>query len=133
MSIQREESTAAGILGFVGKIIVYVIVGFLLVQGVTKGYAFGYEVFCPSAVEAAPGRDKTIEIAEGLTISETADVLIKKGLIKNKATFIIQAKFYEYEVHSGTYRLNTSMTSRDILEVLNEIPDGENGKEDAGE
>ena len=41
MSIQREESTAAGILGFVGKIIVYVIVGFLLVQGVTKGYAFG--------------------------------------------------------------------------------------------
>ena len=60
-------------------------------------------------------------------------MLIKKGLIKNKATFIIQAKFYEYEVHSGTYQLNTSMTSRDILEVLNEIPDGENGKEDAGE
>ena len=45
MGYRREGSVAAGILRLAGKIIIYLAVGFLLYEGVTKGYAFGYEVF----------------------------------------------------------------------------------------
>ena len=128
MSYRREGSVAAGFFGWVGKIIVYAIVGFMLYEGVTKGYAFGYEVFYPTAIEAEPGRDKTVTLADGLSPSQAADQLIEAGLIENKAAFMIQAIFYDYTIHGGTYELNTSMTSRDMLETFNTEPLEEEGQ-----
>lgn len=125
MSYQREESTAVQVLEFLGKIVVYAIVGVLLFEGMTKGYAFGHEVFCPSAMEASPGRDKYVTMEEGTSAAQAAKILRRSGLIGNEASFLIQAKFYEYTINSGTYCLNTSMTSRDILEVLNAGPETE--------
>ena len=46
--------------------------------------------------------------------------LPKSGLINNKLIFIIQAKFFDYEVYPGTYTLNTSMTSRDMMKAIDE-------------
>lgn len=129
MGYRREESVAAGILGWIGKIIVYAIVGFMMYEGVTKGYAFGYEVFYPTAIEAEPGTEKSITIEEGTTPSQAADQLIEAGLIRNKAAFMVQALFYDYTIYPGTYELNTSMTSKEMLEILNTIPIEEDEEE----
>ena len=32
----------------------------------------------------------------------------------------VQMKFYDYEIHPGTYTLNTSMSSKKMLQILNE-------------
>lgn len=108
------------------KLIVYALIVLLLYEAVAKGYAFGHEVFYAEAVEEAPGRDVTIEIDKEETVSEAAGLLSKKGLIKNEFAFIFQGKFYDYDtVYPGAYVLNTSMTSKEILQVLNEKPKGE--------
>ncbi|RGY97036.1 endolytic transglycosylase MltG [Clostridium sp. AM58-1XD] len=132
MSHRREESRAAGLLGFAGKIIVYAVIGFMLFEGVTKGYAFGHEIFCPTAVAAEPGTERNVTVGEGTTESQAAKILKDNGLIRNEAVFIIQAKLYEYTIHPGTYVLNTSMTSREMLEILNEVPDEDGEKKETG-
>ncbi|MCC8025326.1 MAG: endolytic transglycosylase MltG [Clostridium sp.] len=108
------------------KLIVYALIVLLLYEAVAKGYAFGHEVFYAEAVDEAPGRDVTVQIDQEESVSEAAGLLSKKGLIKSEFAFIFQGKFYDYEtVYPGTYVLNTSMTSKEILQMLNEKPEEE--------
>lgn len=115
------------IISISAKLILYAVVALLLVEGVTKGYAFGYEVFNPSPMAAAPGVDKVVTIDSDSAAAVSAQ-LRKLGLIPNETVFIIQDKFYDYQIHPGTYTLNTSMTSKEILQALNENPDDEDEK-----
>lgn len=106
------------------NLIIYALIVLLMYEAVTRGYAFGHEVFYAESVERAPGRDVTIQIHEEEPVSEAAGYLSKKGLIKNEFAFIFQGKFYDYDtVYPGTYVLNTSMTSKEILQKLNEKPE----------
>ncbi|MBS6645820.1 MAG: endolytic transglycosylase MltG [Clostridiaceae bacterium] len=113
------------IISVSGKLIVYALVILLLYEGASKGFAFGHEIFDPVPVAAAPGIDKKITIPEDTSVSEAADLLLEKGLINNKYTFIIQSKFYDYEINPGDYTLNTSMTSKEMLAQINEAPEEE--------
>ena len=40
--------------------------------------------------------------------------------------------FYDYEIYPGTYELSTAMTSKEILQALNEKPK-EEGQEDGAD
>lgn len=91
----------------------------LLHTGVVKGYEFGHEIFYASAVDPAPGREKSVTVKEGAGLTRTAGILKDAGLISNEYSFIIQAKFFDYKIQPGTYTLNTSMTSREILQMMN--------------
>lgn len=102
------------------KLILLALVILLLYEAVTRGYAFGHEVFYAEAVDEPPGRDITVEISEGDTAAGAADLLADQGLIENKYAFIIQSIFYDLQdIQPGTYTLNTSMTSKEILQALN--------------
>ena len=126
MSRRRKQTNVVGNeLGITGKIVVYVLVGFLLFQGMTKGYAFGYELFNPKAVSGAPGVEKQVTIQEGASASQVAKTLKTYGLITNEYIFILQDKFFDYTIHPGTYTLTTAMTSRDMLELFNEVQEDE--------
>lgn len=113
------------IIGISAKLIIYALVVLLLVEGVSKGYEFGHEVFYATAAEAPPGTDITIRIADDASVSEIARDLYKLGVIHNQYTFAIQKFFYDYEINPGTYVLNTSMTSKQILMLLDEKPEQE--------
>ena len=80
-------------------------------------------------MEAEPGTDRTVTISEGETASQAADQLAEAGLIKSKYVFMVQAIFYDYTIYPGTYELNTSMTSKEMLEQLSTMPaeEGEDG------
>lgn len=104
------------------KTIILVLVALILYEGAVRGYAFGHEVFDPEAVSPPPGTEKTVEIGEGATAAETAAILKKAGLIEDELIFKIQARFYEYEIHPGSYTLSTAMTSKEMLQILNEEP-----------
>lgn len=108
------------------KLILCALVVLVLYEGAARGFAFGYEIFYAEAAEAPPGRDVTVVIEEGTTVSQAAEELADKGLIKNPIAFLFQSRFYEYDaVYPGTYELNTSMTSKEILQALNVKPQEE--------
>lgn len=115
------------IISISAKLIIYAVVALLLIEGVTRGYAFGYEVFNSSPMASEPGVDKVVTVEDD-SASAVASQLKKLGLIPNETVFIIQNKFYDYKIHPGSYTLNTSMTSKEMLQILNENPDDEDGK-----
>ena len=106
------------------KLMLLALLILLLYEAVIRGYAFGHAVFYAEAVEAAPGHDITVVVKDGEDVSQAADELEKKGLIKNIYAFLFQSRFYDYDkIYPGTYTLNTSMTSKEILQKLSEKPE----------
>ena len=47
-------------------------------------------------------------------------ILYDKGVIENKFSFKIQAKFFEIRMHAGDYTFNTSQTTRQMLEMIDD-------------
>ena len=114
------------------KLMVYALIILLLYEAVARGYAFGHEIFFAEAVDEAPGQDMVVRIDSEESVSEAAEFLAHKGLIKSEFAFIFQSKFYDYEtIYPGTYNLNTSMTSKEILQLLNEKPETEDSAKPA--
>lgn len=108
------------------KLMVLALVILLLYEAVIWGFAFGHQIFYAEAVEEVPGTEMTVVIDEGTSASEAAGQLEKRGLIKNQFAFLFQSYFYDYKtIYPGTYQLNTSMTSKEILQLLNEKPEEE--------
>lgn len=90
--------------------------------GAKKAYSFGYDIFGEQSVAAAPGTDKLFVVEEDTSRMQCMDNLEKSGLIRSKMVALIQSYFFEYEIYPGTYTLNTSMTTKEILIELNEEP-----------
>lgn len=102
------------------KLIVCAAVIFLLLEGASRGYDFGYRIFNQEAVAEAPGTDIEIRINEWESTGDVAKMLVEEGLISDAYVFYAQSLFYEYDIWPGTYTLNDSLTSKEILQVLNE-------------
>ena len=114
------------------KLMVYALIILLLYEAVARGYAFGHEIFFAEAVDEAPGQDMVVRIDSKESVSDAAQFLAHKGLIKSEFAFIFQSRFYDYEtIYPGTYTLNTSMTSKEILQLLNEKPETEDSAKPA--
>ena len=126
--ITRDINKVTGtVIGISGKLILYALVILLLAEGITRGYAFGHSLFYESSVEQAPGRI-LITIPDGQKDSDTIHKLKKDGLIDNELAMRVQMKFYDYEIQPGTYTLNTSMSSKKMLQILNEKTEEEGDK-----
>lgn len=108
------------IIAISSRLIIFALVVILLYEGVTRGYDFGHEIFYASAVEQKPGQDKNITVEKGASAARIARLLKGSGLITNEYSFIIQAEFFDYKVNPGIYTFNTSMTSKEILQMMND-------------
>ena len=106
------------------QMIVCVIAVILIYDAGNKGFAFGESIFTPDAVSSkANGKDMLGIVEEGSSDLDVAKLLQSKGLIKDYKVFLVQAKLYEADLRPGTYTLNTSMTSEDMLEILMSEPE----------
>ncbi|MGC6175879.1 endolytic transglycosylase MltG [Lacrimispora sp. 38-1] len=108
------------IIAISSRLIIFALVILLLYEGVTRGYEFGHEIFYASAMEQSPGQDKSITVEKGASAAKVAKLLKGSGLIANEYSFIIQAEFFDYKVNPGIYTFNTSMTSKEILQMMND-------------
>lgn len=61
-----------------------------------------------------------VSIDENTSFGQLADILYGDGIIENKFSFEIQAKFFDIRMHTGDYIFNSSQTSREILEMIDE-------------
>ena len=120
------NKVTSAIIGICFRLIIYALAILLIYEGVTQGFRFGHEIFYASSVEEAPGHDQNFTVASGETVRAVGQELEDAGLISNQYSFIVQAILYDYEIQPGDYVLNTSMTSREILDELS-TPQEEDG------
>lgn len=95
----------------------------ILIYCGTAAYHFGMEIFSGEGVEAYPGTDLTIEVAEGTSMKELGKELEEYGVVKNSTVFYVQSLIYEVKrVVPGTYTFNTSHSGDKILATVTAGP-----------
>lgn len=113
------------VISISGRLVFYALVAVLLFTGARRGYEFGHSIFYSPGMEEAPGTDKTVTLKGDESVSDVGKLLEKTGLIRDDLAFSIQAQCYGYEVQKGTFTLNTSLSSKEIIGRLGEKTDGE--------
>lgn len=85
-----------------------------------KAYDFGYRIFAEEPMSPPPGRDINFVVNSSDSQKEIIQMLEDKGIIRDHLIFTIQKKLsiYKEDVKPGSYNLNTSMNTEEILEVL---------------
>ena len=113
------------VISISAKIIFYVLAAVLLITGAKKGYAFGHSIFYAPGMDKAPGIEKQVTLDGTESVAEVGKLLEDIGLIRDRYAFSIQAACYGYDVLEGTWKLNTSLSSKEIIGLLGEEPEGE--------
>ena len=113
-----DNSMAEIIKGVAGRIIVIALLVLVSYTTVNYGFRYGYALFCSDSVEQAPGTDVEIEIKDGETADELGEELYEKSIIHNADAFKLQAKLFKTGIYPGTYKINTSMSVREILKSI---------------
>lgn len=113
------------VISISGRIVLYVLIAVLLLMGAKKGYAFGHSIFYAPGIDEAPGIDKTVILDGDESVADVGKLLEDIGLIRDHHAFSIQALVYGYEVQKGTWTVNTSMNSKEIINLLEVVPEGE--------
>ena len=113
------------VISFCGRLVLYTLVAVLLLMGAKKGYEFGYSIFYAPGMDEAPGVEKVVTLDGSESVSEVGKLLEDIGLIRDHSAFFIQAKVYGYEVQEGAWTLNTSLSSKEMIDLLKEAPEGD--------
>lgn len=116
----KSSSTALHLLGIILNVLMMILIVFVVIQLAAAAYDMGYRVFTEPAVESAPGRDVMVSVEDGMSAWELGKELEEKGLVDNGTLFTIQLKLSAYakDIKTGLYTLNTSMTAREMMEVM---------------
>ena len=83
-------------------------------------YDFGYRIFTEKPMESAPGRDVVVQIDTGDSAFDIGKMLEQKGLVRDSSLYVAQYYLSAYvnDLLPGTYTLNTSMTTKEMLIVM---------------
>ena len=112
------------VISISGRLAFYALVAVLFYTGARRGYEFGHGIFYSPGMEAEPGTDKMVTLLGNESISDVGKLLENAGLIRDDLAFSIQAWCYGYEVQEGTFTLNTSLSSKEIIGRLGEKAGG---------
>ena len=112
-------------------VVLFLILAVMAVRWVTKNaYDFGYRIFTEKSQDTGEGKDVVVLIRENMSEQDLAELMVEKGLAKSKWLFLIQYKLTGMKkIESGTYTLNTSMTTHDIAVILSGEKDTESETE----
>jgi len=122
-TVRNINQVSGKIIRIALRFILYAAIIFAVIKGISVAYRFGHSIFYATSVEASPGRDVSITVGKSTDAKTVAAQLKKKGLIENEWSFRIQAIFFNFKIKSGNYTLNTSQTSKDMLETLDAGPE----------
>ncbi len=110
-----------GITIIIALVIIYFTVSLSLIC-----FDFGYRVFTEPAMEAEPGTDIVVTIDSSMGAMKIGQELEDKGLVRDGKLFMIQLMLSVYmdgeapDITPGTYILNTSMDSKDMMIVMSD-------------
>lgn len=119
----KTRDLVFAVLGTITKVIVTILVVYYVYQGALIAYDYGYRIFAePAMTEEGEGWEVKVTVPMGSSAKEVGELLQGKGLIRDANLFYLQNLLSEYkdEIKPGTYVLNTSMTAREMMEVMSE-------------
>jgi len=116
----KSENIMLVVLGAICKVAVAIAAVFLIWQGASKCYDYGYRVFTEPAVSSGEGRTVTVTIPVDTNALELGEIMEAKGLTRDKYLFALQYLLSEYreDFKPGTYELSTSMTAEEMMAVM---------------
>lgn len=121
----NTKQMVGAVVSTVLKVAVAIVVIMYVYKGALFAYEYGYRIFTePAMTSKEQGWDVTVEITMGKGASDIGKILENKGLIRDANLFYIQAILSEYKdaFYPGIYTLNTSMTAKEMMEVMSTKP-----------
>lgn len=116
----NSKEVVISVFSTVFKIVLAIIIVMLVYKWSMTAYEYGQRVFNEPPMSAGSGRTVTVVVNEGDTAKEIGVMLERNGLIRDAALFRIQEMLsaYKDEMMPGTYELNTSMTTEEMMEIM---------------
>ena len=116
----NSKEVVISVFSTVFKIVLAIIIVMLVYKWSITAYEYGQRVFNEPPMSVGSGRTATVVVSEGDTAKEIGAKLEKSGLIRDAALFRIQEMLsaYKDELMPGTYELNTSMTTEEMMEIM---------------
>ena len=108
------------IFSTVFKIVVAIIIVMLVYKWSISAYQYGQRVFNEPPMTVGEGRTVTVIVEEGDGAKEIGATLEQYGLIRDAGLFRIQEMLsaYKDDLKPGTYELNTSMTTDEMMQIM---------------
>ena len=116
----NSKEVVISVFSTVFKIVLAIIIVMLVYKWSMTAYEYGQRVFNEPPMSVGSGRTATVVVSEGDTAKEIGAKLEKSGLIRDATLFRIQEMLsaYKDELMPGTYELNTSMTTEEMMEIM---------------
>lgn len=114
------KQVAGAIFGTMIKVVAVAVIIMFVYRYSVAAYDLGFRIFGEEPVSGEPGTDISVTVTSDQSIKEIAEMLEKKGLIRDAGLFVIQEKLSSYEegIRPGTYTLNTSMTPEEMIGIM---------------
>ena len=93
---------------------------FSIIYDYGKGY---YDIYQDElkGTTTTVGEDVVVEIPEGAAAKKIASILKDKGLIQFEHAFVKRLQGTDYRIQSGTYTLNTGMSTLDMIITMSPV------------
>lgn len=106
--------------------IIFVILAVIVViYGSRTAYNFTYQLYGPVTVDEEPGRTIPIRINKGESSMDIASKLELNRVIVDKYSFYFKVKLQNKVIMPGTYKVNSSMTYDEILDIITDYSKSE--------
>lgn len=118
--------------GAIVRIAILILAIYFVIEAGKKAYDFGFRIFTEEPMAKPPGREVTVTVSSGDSEGDIATMLQEKGLIRDAILFRIQKKLstYKNKIGPGTYKLNTCMTTDEMLEIMVGSDDSDSKSDD---
>lgn len=100
------------------NLIFAIVVVVLVINGSKLAFNFTYQLYGPVTVDEEPGRDIPIQINKGESTMDIASKLELNRVIVDKNSFYFKTKLQNKVIMSGTYKVNSSMTYDEVLDII---------------
>ena len=113
----KISSLISGIINFIVRAAIVVVVIYAIKQICIKAYDYGYRIYSEPPMAEDEGIDIVVDIPMGSSAADTGKILKDNGLIRDDRLFYMQELLSDYhgKTEPGTYKLNTSMTAEEML------------------
>ena len=113
----EAKKVVGAFVGMVVRVIIALVVLYYLYHTAITAYSFGYRIFADLPCAIAPGRDIQVTVTDTMDNKEIAREFEKVGLVEDWKLFWVQIQLSEYkdDIQPGTYTLNNSMNSEELL------------------
>ena len=112
------EAFSKFLMRFAKKVLFFSVIVIITYFLGMKLFSMGRQLFYEYSVDSKPGVDIEFTIEKGDTLDDIASNLYDLGLIDNTTIFKFRAKGYKINFTPNTYKLNTSMTIKNMLTIF---------------